>query len=102
MQPFRAHHATDILDAVAARSLTHVSLGCVDWDGRLRAKHYSVEALPVALAHGLAMTTTIFAQDPGDKPVGFGPFEDPDSGYADGHLILDACSTRDAPFDAEQ
>jgi len=100
MSPFRAQHAQDILDAVASRNLTHVSVGCLDWDGRLRAKHYSVAALAAALAHGLAMTTTIFAQDIGDTPILFGPFEDAEGGYPDGRLQLDARSARNAPFDA--
>ena len=100
MPAFRPTAASDILRTVAARDLTHVSLGCLDWDGRLRAKHYSVDALADALDHGLAMTTTIFAQDIGDEPIAFGPFEDAERGYADGRLALDAGSARDAPFDA--
>ena len=100
MSAFRATDAAALLRAVAARALTHVSLGCFDWDGRLRAKHYSTASLASALAHGLAMTTTIFAQDVGDTPIEFGPFEDADGGYADGQLKLDVGSARDAPFDA--
>lgn len=100
MPAFRATDTASLLHAVESRALTHVSLGCLDWDGRLRAKHYSTAHLAAALDHGLAMTTTIFAQDVGDIPIDFGPFEDADGGYADGQLTLDVDSARDAPFDA--
>ncbi len=100
MSAFRAPDAAALLRAVESRELTHISLGCFDWDGRLRAKHYSTASLATALDHGLAMTTTIFAQDVGDIPIDFGPFEDIESGYPDGQLSLDVGSARDAPFDA--
>ncbi len=100
MTAFRATDAADILRAVESRALSHVTLGCLDWDGRLRAKHYSVAGLSAALDHGLAMTTTIFAQDAADLPIAFGPFEDAEGGYPDGKLMLDVSSARHAPFDA--
>lgn len=91
--------AAELLEIAKSRGLTHVSLGCVDWDGRLRAKHYSVRALESALEHGLAMTTAIFAQDVREQPILFGPFADPAGGYPDGTLILEPGSARAAPYD---
>lgn len=88
-----------LLELVQARTLTHVSLGCVDWDGRLRAKHYSTRALATALDQGLAMTTAIFAQDVREQPILSGPFADPAGGYPDGTLILEPGSARAAPHD---
>lgn len=89
-----------LLGEVEARALTHVSLACLDWDGRLRAKHYSAHALAAALRHGVAMTTTIFAQDIADTPIDIGPFEDAAGGYRDGRLQLDVASARNAPFES--
>lgn len=100
MTAFRATDASALLAEIETRALTHVSLACVDWDGRLRAKHYSREALADALAHGVAMTTTIFAQDIADTPIALGPFEDAEGGYPDGRLQLDVGSARHAPFEA--
>ena len=100
MKAFRATDGDAVLRAAEARGLSHVSLGCIDWDGRLRAKHYSVAALAAAFAHGLAMTTTIFAQDVADRPIELGPFEDAARGYPDGRLELDPRSARNAPYDS--
>lgn len=100
MTVFRASDPAALLGEIAARALTHISIGCLDWDGRLRAKHYSSASLNAALATGMAMTTTIFAQDIADTPIALGPFEDAAGGYPDGHLQLDVTSSRDAPFEA--
>lgn len=100
VSPLQTSDPATLLREVDARALTHVSLACLDWDGRLRAKHYSSAALAHALTHGLAMTTTIFAQDIADTPIDLGPFEDAAGGYRDGRLALDCASARNAPFEA--
>jgi len=89
----------ELVQRAAERGLRHVLLGLVDWDGRLRAKHYSTADLADALMHGVAMTTAIFAQDPADQPILFGPFEDGSKGYPDGRLICDAQDARGVPFE---
>ena len=74
MNPFQPTEAADVLREAEARALGHVALAVFDWEGRLRAKHYSIALLADALALGVAMTTAIFAQDPADEPILFGPF----------------------------
>lgn len=93
--------AAALLERVAQRGLRHVALGCVDWDGRLRAKHYAAASLAQVLAGGVAMTTAVYAQDPAEQPILCGPFADPTGGYPDGRLVFDAASARDAPYDSD-
>ena len=49
--------------------LTHVSIGCVDWNGRLRTKQLAVGQLEKALCEGTAITSAIFATDTAEKPI---------------------------------
>lgn len=97
---FAPRTVEDVLREVARRGLEHVTLGCFDWDGRLRAKHYAAASLADAFGTGLAMTTAIFALGPQDIPNLLGPFADPATGYPDGLLALDPLSARSAPFEA--
>ena len=78
--------------------LTHVSIGCVDWNGRLRTKQLAVGQLEKALCEGTAITSAIFATDTAEKPIETGRFHDPANGYPDAWLQLDSSSVRRDPL----
>ena len=63
-----------------------ISVGCTDWDGRLRLKQVPGEHLPRMLREGLAMTTAVFATDTAERPMTQGVFQDPARGYGDARL----------------
>ncbi|MBI5617378.1 MAG: hypothetical protein HY943_13900 [Gammaproteobacteria bacterium] len=92
--------ASEVLAAAHARGLSHVSVGCYDWHGRLRAKQLHVRKLPGAFARGLAMTSAIFATDSAERPIENGPFQNPAGGYRDADLVFDAAIWRDFPLEA--
>ena len=87
-----------LLKDAAARRLTHVSIGCVDWNGRLRTKQLAVGQLEKALGEGTAITSAIFATDTAEKPIETGRFHDPANGYLDAWLKLDPSSARRDPL----
>ena len=87
-----------LLKDAAARRLTHVSIGCVDWNGRLRTKQLAVGQLEKALCEGTAITSAIFATDTAEKPIETGRFHDPANGYPDAWLKLDPSSARRDPL----
>ena len=65
---------------------TRLSVGCADWDGRLRLKQLPADSLPKLLVDGTAMTTAIFATDTAEVPMATGLFQDPARGYPDARL----------------
>ena len=87
-----------LLKDAAARRPTHVSIGCVDWNGRLRTKQLAVGQLEKALCEGTAITSAIFATDTAEKPIETGRFHDPANGYPDAWLKLDPSSARRDPL----
>ena len=89
------------MDEVARRSLTHVTLGCFDWNGRFRSKHYNVRNLRKAMTAGTALTTAIFAPDTAERPIESGPFHDPANGYQDALMRALPETCRDLPFEAD-
>lgn len=92
--------AERVMAIVAQRGLTHLSLGCFDWNGRLRAKQFHVRNLRKALRTGTAMTSAIFAPDTAERPIATGPFHDPARGYRDACLRLLPETLRDYPLEA--
>lgn len=90
----------DIVGEVKSRRLSHVSVGCVDWNGRLRTKQIHVRNLDKALRDGTIVTTAIFATDTAEQPIESGPFHDPSNGYRDAVLELDPASARVDPLTA--
>lgn len=91
----------DVIALAEARGLTHVTLGCCDWNGRLRAKQYHVCGLPKALAEGTAITSAIFAPDTAERPIETGPFHNPANGYRDAWLKPDPATCRDDAFESD-
>ena len=100
MPAHRPTAAADLIAAAETRALSHVSVGCYDWQGRLRAKQVHVRKLPGAFERGLAMTSAIFATDSAERPIENGPFHDPAGGYRDAALRLDATTWREFPLEA--
>jgi glutamine synthetase len=88
----------DIRGFVAAHGLSHVSVGCVDWNGRLRTKQIHVRNLDKALSEGTVFTSAIFATDSAEQPIDTGLFHDPRNGYRDAVLALDSASARCDPL----
>ncbi len=88
-----------LLEEVDRRGLTHVTVGCFDWNGRLRAKQLHARNLAKALDDGTAITSAIFATDTAEQPILCGPFHDPANGYRDARLVLDPACVREDPFD---
>ena len=101
----RPPHASDTGSAIeaalagaAATGVARVSFGCFDWNGRLRATQYPVEALAGALRDGLPLTSAIFATDTAEQPILTGWFHDPAKGYPDACLQPDPGAARRDPY----
>ncbi len=77
-----------IVEHASAGGLTHVSVGCVDWNGRLRTKQLHTRHLTKALHDGTALTSAIFATDGAEVPIDGSYFQDPQNGYRDAWLTL--------------
>jgi glutamine synthetase len=88
----------DIASEAASRGLSHVSVGCIDWNGRLRTKQIHVRNLAKALREGTIVTSAIFATDTAEQSIEAGPFHDPRNGYRDAVLALDARTARVDPL----
>jgi glutamine synthetase len=82
----------------SADGVARVSFGCFDWNGRLRATQYPVDALGKALRDGLPLTSAIFATDTTERPILTGHFHDPANGYRDAWLQPDPRSVRPDPY----
>lgn len=78
--------ANKLLEWAQRTAPTRISVGCTDWDGRLRLKQLPAASLSKLLADGTAMTTAIFATDTAEVPMDTGLFQDPARGYADARL----------------
>jgi len=89
-----------VRETVAAADLTHVSVACVDWNGRLRAKQLHVRNLDKIMQDGTAFTTAIFATDTTETPMDNGVFQDPANGYRDAALVFDDASFYPDPLHA--
>ncbi|MGH8597369.1 MAG: hypothetical protein ACREXT_11990, partial [Gammaproteobacteria bacterium] len=59
----------DLVAEAAARGLSHISVGCVDWNGRLRAKQIHTRNLTKAVRDGTVITSAIFATDTAEQPI---------------------------------
>lgn len=75
--------------AVARAQLTHLSVGVVDWHGRLRVKQVHADHLDKLFTEGTAFTTAIFATDSAEQPMANGVFQDPANGYRDAQVVFD-------------
>lgn len=94
------------IDALIARAtergLQHVHFGFFDTYGHLFAKRSNVANLKKALTDGSNMVAAIFSAGPsGTAMIDSSVLVDPDVGYHDGVLRLDAQSARDFPLEAE-
>lgn len=87
-----------VMGEVAACGLSHVSVGCVDWNGRLRTKQLHTRNLEKALGEGTVITSAIFATDAAEHPMENGVFQDPGNGYRDASLRFDALSVNVDPL----
>ncbi|MEM7541713.1 MAG: hypothetical protein AAF384_09005 [Pseudomonadota bacterium] len=82
---------------INAHELTHVGVGCVDWEGRLRSKQYASEKI-LASAQ-LPITSAVFTGDPVEQPITTLALEDPANGYPDALINLDEAVGFKFPFD---
>ncbi|MBI2799342.1 MAG: hypothetical protein HYX63_03485 [Gammaproteobacteria bacterium] len=96
--PARAGHVLAHVDLMIDSA--QVSVGCVDWNGRLRTKQIHPGKLAAALQDGVAMTSAIFAPDTAEHPIESGLFHNPEHGYRDAWLKLDTTSLRRDPLTA--
>jgi glutamine synthetase len=81
-----------IVQAAHASAPLHVSVGAVDWNGRLRTKQLPIGDLEKTLREGTALTSAIFATDTAEQPMDNGVFQDPANGYRDAELGFDHAS----------
>jgi glutamine synthetase len=94
------------IDAVLAtareRGLSHVHFALFDGYGHLISKRSHVDNLKKAMTDGSSMVAAIFSADPsGRAMITSSALAQPDSGFGDALLRLDADSCRDFPLDAE-
>jgi hypothetical protein len=94
------------IDAVIAeasrRGLQHVHFGFFDAYGHLIAKRSNVANLKKAMSDGTNMVAAIFSAAPsGTAMISTNPLVDPERGFGDGVLRIDAASCRDFPLEAD-
>lgn len=94
------------VDAVLAtareRGLSHVHTALFDGYGHLISKRSHVDNLRKAMTDGTSMVAAIFSADPsGRAMITSSVLAQPESGYGDALMRLDASSCRDFPLDAD-
>ena len=72
--------------------------GYFDHNGHLRTKRVHLEHLAHGLQEGVALHTAVFTTDPGNAIIPEVCFSDPNYGFPDATLRLDAGSAREAHF----
>jgi len=87
-----------LLADVAARGLTHFTLGYFDHNGHLRAKAVHVDALAAGVSEGLALHPGVFTTAPNGELIPESEFSDPAAQFRDALVVLDPSSRRDDPL----
>jgi glutamine synthetase len=91
-----------VLAEAANRGLQHVHFGFFDAYGHLIAKRSHVANLQKAMNDGTNMVAAIFSAAPsGTAMILSNPLVDPERGFSDGVLRMDAASCRDFPLEAD-
>ena len=91
-----------VIARASERGLKHVHFGFFDTYGHLIAKRSNVGNLKKAMIDGTNMVAAIFAAAPsGTDMIYTSPLVNPDHGFHDGLLQMDAASCRDFPLEAD-
>ncbi|MEJ2132366.1 MAG: hypothetical protein P8Y95_12300, partial [Gammaproteobacteria bacterium] len=83
------------------RELTHANIGMFEVNGSFRSKRYNVRHLEKAMTDGIAWIAVPSALDPAENIIETNPFANPESGFGDGVLRIDADTCREYPLDSD-
>ncbi len=96
--------AEDRIDAVLgeaeARGLTHANFGVFEVNGSFRSKRYNIRHLKKAMTEGIPWLAIPSGLDPTDGIIGGNSWANPELGFQDGLVLMDACSARAMPLDS--
>ncbi|MEZ5559589.1 MAG: hypothetical protein R3E86_13725 [Pseudomonadales bacterium] len=95
------HKIEAVVGRAAERGLSHVSFGMFDVHGHFAVKRVAAANLAKAMTEGTNMVAALAmsAAPSGTAMVASSPLADPDLGFNDGVLLMDADSCRDFPLE---
>ena len=86
------------LSLIAERGLSHLHCGWFDANGTLRTKKYAARHMKKGFTEGIPFIAVPSGIGPDNEIVPTNAYLQPDRGYANGSVLLDAASIRDVPF----
>jgi len=86
------------LSLISERGLSHIHCGWFDANGILRTKKYAARHMGKGFTEGIPFIAVPSGIGPDNEIVPTNAYLQPDRGYANGSVLLDAASIRDVPF----